>query len=132
MAADRADLQSLYTLSRVAANRQLFEVAVTATAQPDPAANVSQGDLITFDEGGATYGALPPVDCSDEGAMYIRPSPLPECAESREPQRHTGSTQSAPVPDLTGMSESPQVLRDALCLIETLTGVVQHSAETQR
>ncbi|KAL1478172.1 hypothetical protein MTO96_035164 [Rhipicephalus appendiculatus] len=109
MAADRADLQPLFTLSRVAANRQLFEAAVTATAQSDPAANISQGDLISFDEGGATHEALPPVDCPVEGARHITPSPLPECAESREPQRHTGSTQSAPVPDLTGQSESPQV-----------------------
>ncbi|KAL1427013.1 hypothetical protein MTO96_017761 [Rhipicephalus appendiculatus] len=121
MAADRADLQPLFTLSQVAANRQLFEAAVTTTAQSDPAANISLGDLISFDEGGATHEALPPVDCPVEGARHLTPSPLPECAESREPQRHTGSTQSAPVPDLTGQSESPQVLRDALRLIETLT-----------
>lgn len=128
MAADEADLQPLFTLSRVAASRQQFEAAVTATAQSDPAANISQGDLlICFDEGGATREALPPLDCPLEGTRHITPSPLSKRAESREPQRHTGSTQSAPVPDLTGQSESPQLLRDALRLIETLTGVVQNT-----
>ncbi|KAH7975386.1 hypothetical protein HPB52_001339 [Rhipicephalus sanguineus] len=129
MAADEADLQPLFTLSRVAANRQQFEAAVTATAQSDPAANISQGDLICFDEGGATHEALPPLDCPLEGARHITPSPLSERAESMEPQRHTGSTHSAPVPDLTGQSESPQVLKDALRLIEALTGVVKATGD---
>ncbi|KAH6947853.1 hypothetical protein HPB50_021838 [Hyalomma asiaticum] len=131
MAADSADFQRLYTLSRVATNRQQFEAAVTATAAENtenPAATTSQGNLICFDEGSATHEAHPPAYSVFEGARHITPSPLPESAESREPSRQTCSTHSAPAPDLTGQSESPQVLlRDAMRMIECLTGVVQNT-----
>lgn len=128
MAADSADFQRLYTLSRVATNRQQFEAAVTATAAENPAATTSQGNLICFDEGSATHEAHPPAYSVFEGARHITPSPLPEFAESREPSRQTCSTHSAPAPDLTGQSESPQVLlRDAMRMIECLTGVVQNT-----
>ncbi|KAH6940246.1 hypothetical protein HPB50_026442 [Hyalomma asiaticum] len=128
MAADSADFQRLYTLSRVATNRQQFEAAVTATAAENPAATTSQGNLMCFDEGSATHEAHPPAYSVFEGARHITPSPLPEFAESREPSRQTCSTHSAAAPDLTGQSESPQVLlRDAMRMIECLTGVVQNT-----
>ncbi|KAH6947113.1 hypothetical protein HPB50_017095 [Hyalomma asiaticum] len=81
MAADSADFQRLYTLSRVATNRQQFEAAVTATAAENPenpAATTSQGNLMFFDEGGATHEAHPPAYSVLEGARHITPSPLPE------------------------------------------------------
>ncbi|KAH6938357.1 hypothetical protein HPB50_008863 [Hyalomma asiaticum] len=131
MAADSAEFQRLYTLSRVATNRQQFEAAVTATAAENPenpAATTSQGNLMCFDEGSATHEAHPPAYSVFEGARHITPSPLPEFAESREPSRQTCSTHSAAAPDLTGQSESPQVLlRDAMRMIECLTGVVQNT-----
>ncbi|KAH6920717.1 hypothetical protein HPB50_028296 [Hyalomma asiaticum] len=105
MAADSADFQRLYTLSRVATNRQQFEAAVTATAAENPAATTSQGNIICFDEGGTTHEAHPPACSVFEGARHITPSPSPEFAESREPSRQTCSTHSAPAPDLTGQSD---------------------------
>ncbi|KAH6925572.1 hypothetical protein HPB50_007435 [Hyalomma asiaticum] len=128
MAADSADFQRLYALSRVATNRQKFEAAVTATAAENPAATTSQWNLICFDEGGATHKAHPPAYSVFEDARHITPSPFPEFAESREPSRQTCSTYSAPAPDLTGQSESPQVwLRDSMRMIECLTGVVKNN-----
>lgn len=131
MAAYEADLQPLYTLSQVATNRRQFEAAVTATAHSNPVANVSPGNLISFEEGSATHEALSPAGRTPEGARHITPSPSSELVESMEPQRHTCSTHPAPVPDITGQSESQQVLlRDAMRLIESLSGVVQNTLLT--
>nr|XP_050024079.1 uncharacterized protein LOC126518279 [Dermacentor andersoni] len=48
-----------------------------------------------------------------------------------EPLRHTCSTRSAPVPGITGQSESQQaLLHDAMRLIERLTGAVQNTLLT--
>ncbi|XP_072145668.1 uncharacterized protein [Dermacentor andersoni] len=131
MAAYGADLQPLYTLSQVATNRQQFEAAVTATAQSCPAANISPGNLISFEEGSATHEALSPAGCTLEGVRHITPNPSPEFAESMEPLRHTCSTRSAPVPGITGQSEPQQaLLHDAMRLIERLTGAVQNTLLT--
>ncbi|KAH6931870.1 hypothetical protein HPB50_001213 [Hyalomma asiaticum] len=83
MAADSADFQRLYKLSRLATNRQQSEAAVRGTAAENPAATTSQANLICFDECGATHEAHPPAQSVFEGARHITPSLLPELAEDQ-------------------------------------------------
>ncbi|KAH6927232.1 hypothetical protein HPB50_001108 [Hyalomma asiaticum] len=87
MAAGIADFKGPYTLSRVGTNRQQFEAAVTASTAESPVATTSQGNLICFDEAGATHEARPSAHSVFEGMRHISRSPLPEFAESREALR---------------------------------------------
>lgn len=129
MSADGIDLQPLLMLSDMASRRQPIDAAVTATAGGAiSAAGASPCDLLSFEPSGAVHDSLAQTDGN---ARRFSPIVMPPGVESNERLFQPCSSHAASQPDLSGQANPQEaVLRDALRLIESLTGVVQNTLQT--